>query len=540
MPNVYLDSLKTGTPQNEPIPGREGEMSLNNAGGYTFDVDDWTRLERFLILGTEGGTYYVDVPKLTRDNSGVVLRCIREDGVRVVNRIVEISDGGLAPKNDPAIFALALAAKNGDNVTRSLAYKSVPKVCRIGTHIFQFVAAIDAVGGWGRGARQGVSKWYTEQSPERLGLQLVKYRNRESWVHRDVLRVAHPNPSEGNAALLAYAAGKYAPEGHYYNVTDLQYLPAIVVAYETAKTSTVEGTVKLIREYNLPRECVNTEFLTDPQVQEALLYNSPLTALIRNLSNYTKSGVLTPFSDGTKRVVELLSNEESLRKSRVHPMGIYMALCQYSEGHGLRGSGQWKPVQAVLDALDEAFYAAMGNVTPSGVKTLHVIDNSGSMDSGYHGADYKGLKAPISMATAMAMVAVRTEGNMELVVCNTQVHPAALSKTMRLDAAVKYINSLPKGGTDLAKPFEYLQTQRYDVDAVVTLTDDETWAGKIHPAQALANYRRSVGHGVKNVIMSMVPTAHSIGDHGDSDTLQLVGLDSSAPAIITGFLRGEL
>ena len=30
----------------------------NAAGGYTFAVDDLSRLRRFLTLGTEGGTYY--------------------------------------------------------------------------------------------------------------------------------------------------------------------------------------------------------------------------------------------------------------------------------------------------------------------------------------------------------------------------------------------------------------------------------------------------------------------------------------------------
>jgi 60 kDa SS-A/Ro ribonucleoprotein len=41
-------------------------------------------------------------------------RGIKADGVRAVNRIVEISDGGRAPKNDPAIFALALVVTDGD------------------------------------------------------------------------------------------------------------------------------------------------------------------------------------------------------------------------------------------------------------------------------------------------------------------------------------------------------------------------------------------------------------------------------------------
>ena len=48
---------KTKTPQSQPIPGKK--MVANSAGGYSFAVDKWTGLQRFLILGAEGGTYYL-------------------------------------------------------------------------------------------------------------------------------------------------------------------------------------------------------------------------------------------------------------------------------------------------------------------------------------------------------------------------------------------------------------------------------------------------------------------------------------------------
>jgi len=108
-----------GTPQSEAIPGREREMSPNAAGGYAFDLDDWPRLNRFLVLGTEGGTYYTGERPLTLESAAAVLRCIAADGPATVGRIVEVSASGRAPKNDAAIFALALAAKRGDEETRA-------------------------------------------------------------------------------------------------------------------------------------------------------------------------------------------------------------------------------------------------------------------------------------------------------------------------------------------------------------------------------------------------------------------------------------
>ena len=45
---------KKMTPQSMPIPG--SNQIQNSAGGYTWADDPWQLLDRFLILGTEGGT----------------------------------------------------------------------------------------------------------------------------------------------------------------------------------------------------------------------------------------------------------------------------------------------------------------------------------------------------------------------------------------------------------------------------------------------------------------------------------------------------
>src|SRR3954453_5206046 len=96
----------TATPQSKSLVG--SAQVPNSAGGYAWAVDDWTRLDRFLILGSEGGSYYIGEQTLTRENAEAVLRCIKSDGPRAVKRIVAVSHQGRAPKNDPAIFALAL------------------------------------------------------------------------------------------------------------------------------------------------------------------------------------------------------------------------------------------------------------------------------------------------------------------------------------------------------------------------------------------------------------------------------------------------
>ena len=90
---------------------------------------------------------------------------------------------------------------------------------------------------------------------------------------------------------------------------------------------------------------VRTDHLGEPAVLSALLESSPLTALIRNLGNLTRAGVLTPFSEGTQTVVRHLSSPDSLHRSRVHPMAIFLALRTYASGT-VRGPRHLDPCSA--------------------------------------------------------------------------------------------------------------------------------------------------------------------------------------------------
>ncbi len=196
----YLRSALEPVPQTEPMPGQVA----NSAGGYSFGVDDWSRLDRFLILGSEGGSYYATERKLTKENASAVLRCIAADGPRVVTRVVEVSDAGRAPKNDPAIFVLALCMKADDARTRAAAREAVSKVCRIGTHLMHLASFVNDLGGWGRGTKRAFAQWYNGKPASELGYQLVKYQSRDGWANRDVLRLAHPTaPTVDHAALYA-------------------------------------------------------------------------------------------------------------------------------------------------------------------------------------------------------------------------------------------------------------------------------------------------------------------------------------------------
>lgn len=73
------------------------------------------------------------------------------------------------------------------------------------------------------------------------------------------------------------------------------------------------------------------------------------------------------------------------------------------------------------------------------------------------------------------------------------------------------------------------------VDTFIIYTDNETWSGRIHPVQALQQYRRKIGIPAKLIVVGMTSTEFTIADPNDNGMLDCVGFDSATPQIISDF-----
>jgi 60 kDa SS-A/Ro ribonucleoprotein len=538
-------------PQSEPIPGTT--QVANSSGGFSFPVDDWTRLDRFLVLGAEGGSYYATERTLTQENAAAVSRCLTADGLRTVARIVEISECGRAPKNDPAIFALALAASYQQSTeTRQAALAAMPRVCRTGTMLFQFNEAVEQLRGHGRALNRAIARWYLHKSPRDLAYQCVKYQRRNGWSHRDLLRLAKPKATGAHQEIFHWIAKGWPGVGADPH-TNADLNP--IWAMEKAKRATGKDEIcRLIRDFDLVRECIPTRWLTEAAVWEALLEKMPLTAMIRNLATMTRVGLLTPMAAAVSMVVERLDSDEHLRKARIHPIAILAALWTYKAGRGERGRNVWAPVAQVIDALDTAFYRAFDNIEPTGKRWLLALDVSGSMSGGAI-AGVPGLTPRVG-SCAMALITAATESLYSFVAftsggwqCRAAgkgqwasmgytngLTPFDISPRERLDDVGARTAALPMGGTDCALPMLYATERKIAVDVFAVYTDSETWAGDIHPVQALRDYRQRTGIGAKLIVVGMVSNGFSIADPDDGGMLDVVGFDTSTPAVMADFV----
>jgi 60 kDa SS-A/Ro ribonucleoprotein len=548
----------TRTPQGQPMPGVKNQVR-NAAGGYVFGKDLWTRVEDFLILGTTGGTFYTAEAQLTAQNLAVLLEARDTDPERFVTLAREISDSrpSRAPKPDPCIFALALAAS--DAKARPYAKAAFADVIRTTDHLAKFfgycknIAGKDSKAGHGtslvsgRAMRTMLASFFNGRDVHDAAFAALKGRQRktpsgEDMALRDIIRLSHAaGRTAEHTALIGWLAGKVSDEQAREILPDVDNFLAAQAAV------TKDEALALILERRVPWEFIPSELRT-AKVWRALADTVGMTALIRNLGLMTRLGTIKPFADVNDRVVARLTSQDGLVRARVHPVDLYLALKAYQSGrsqpHPKAAVQTWQPVGVITDALEQAYGLSFGAVEPSGKKLLVAVDSSGSMAGngwwapGGNMVTVNGTEigTPYEVANTMAAMLARTEGgNVHVIDVDTSVHASKVTPKTSFRDIARWRPS--GGGTDLSLPFSWARTQNMKVDGIVVLTDSETWAGHAHAQQELQRYRRAVNPDVRVVVVSMTAAGYQIVDPGDEAVLSVAGLDAALPKVISGFIR---
>jgi 60 kDa SS-A/Ro ribonucleoprotein len=511
----------TNRTQKQPIFGRT-DMVQNNAGGYGFEITPQERLERFLLIGSEGGTYYVGEQKLTQENAENILKLLKTNGAEVVATVVDFAVNRRAPKADAGIFVLALAASFGDQATKNAAYQAVTSVAQNSTQLFTFLANVQNLRGWSRGLRKAVARFYTGKSVEKLAYQIVKYRNRAGFTHRDALRLSHPQTTDAaRNELLKYAVGK---------VTEAESTNTLVQTFGKAQTAKGAELVALIDSAKLTWEMVPTSELNDADVLKALLPNMQLTALVRNLNRFAKAGLTKGNSATTKAIVKQLTDKEFVG-SNMHPVNVINSMLTYSSGRGVKGDSTWEVNQNIVDALQTTFELALKALVPTNKKILIGVDISGSMNAPVNGMQMNASQ----IANVLAVTILKSEPNAEMVWFDTNIVPAKLGRRSSIDEVLR--NSPHGGGTDCAQPIIYAANELESFDAILILTDSETWAGPRHGFEVLQSYRKNVNRDVKVIEIALTATGHSTMPADDKNLLRVVGFDASVIDVVNAYLE---
>lgn len=523
---------------NREIPATEQASPLqvkNNGGGFSFEVSDKVRLERFLILGTDGGTYYVKEMDLTKQNVDFLRKLVKTDEDLVRDTAVAISEAGRAYRNDAAIFVMALLLAEGKN--KSATVDAINKVVRTGMHVYQLAEFIKALGGWGKAKRAAIAGWFSSKTPDELAYQAVKYRQRNGWTMRDLMRKAHPkglNPQVGNFIL-----GK----------TDVALNePEILTGFKVMQTSkSVEGVLGTLSMYpNLPWETIPTQFLNDLRVWKKLMENGQLRgqALVRQITRLAK---LDAFDDMrfAREYADALTDEKMIKKTRLHPMQYLNAYVVYTQGQlsakspywGSVGRNKsWKTSAIIQDALDDGFGLSFGNIEPSNKNMMISVDVSSSMT--WYAAGTSNFSCA-QAAGAMALITARIEPYYDVNGFANYMKPLNITARDGIDSAFRKVQNHNFGSTNPSAPIGHALANKIPVDTFVIITDNEVNSGR-HVHEVIKEYRQKTGIPARLVVMGMAANHFSIADPDDAGMLDVVGFDTNTPKVVSDFSAGRI
>ena len=532
--NYRFFTNKDKTPQNQAIPGREAEMIRGRSGGYMFEAGIWKTLSRCLLIGTANSTYYAGKRELTDDFVDTVTKAIALDPVRVANEIVYASDGR-SINNSAPILALVLLSMGDSSEAKQAFVEIFSQVVRTGSHFYEWLNYTKSMRGFGKVIKQVGTAWLSREDVKGLAYQLLKYQQRHGFSNRDALRLFHVKPvTEEHDRLYNWVVNGWSE------------LPAQIPSpateqiwwYEWLKRHP-EDTCRAISEGKLTHEMAAPVGNMDRQAWQLLFETMPIGAMLRNLGSLTNLEVLRIDSiSNLERLEAVLNNRNYLRKGRIHPIDVLKALKTYASGGKVgRSKKTWIPVPRIVDILEKALELSFDVIKPTKKVFLHAVDISGSMSYGV--VDSVGLNC-CEIATAMALVTAKAEKNYAIRGFSTKFIDLSISKRDSFSSALKKASKRNFGGTDASVAYDWAIKNKFKADVMCFWTDNESWAGRKHPSQALKEYRRQVNPDAKAVYVTLAPYNITLVDPQDSNSWDLAGFDPGIPRLIQMIANNEV
>ena len=343
----FFTRKQKGTPQNQPIPGREAEMIQGRSGGWMFDAGLWKLLRRCLLIGTAQSTYYAQKRELTDDFIDVLKQAVDTDPGRVASEIVYASNGRSINNSAPLLGLVLLSM--GKTPEAKEAFRAIfPEVVRTGSHFYEWLSYTKSLRGFGKIIQDVGTQWLSREDVKGLAYQLLKYQQRYGFSNRDALRLFHVKPpTDEHQQLFNWVVkgwNNYLPDE----------IPSEALTqiwwYEWLKHHP-EQTHKAIKKGHLTHEMAAPVGKMDKKAWQLLFNEMPIGAMLRNLGSLTELGVLRADEpENIDRVENVLNDVNRLKKGRIHPIDVLKALKTYQSGGKLgRSKKNWQPVPRLVE-----------------------------------------------------------------------------------------------------------------------------------------------------------------------------------------------
>ena len=419
--------------------------TCNEAGGIAYTLTPKQQLAQLAATGCLNSTYYADA----QDQLEQVLELAEQlDAEFIAKTAVYARQKGFM-KDMPALLLAVLAQKDVNMLARVF-----DQVADNGKMLRNFAQIIrsGAVGrkSFGNRPKKLMQTWLLTATEK----QLLNAAVGNSPSLADVVKMVHPKPREAwRAAWFAWLIGK---------PYDRAALPPITRAFEDYKQS---------RQGTLPD--VPFQMLTALELNSGdwaqIARNGSWQQVRQNLNTFLRHDVFAK-SKNIKMVAEKLRDQTAIRRARVLP---YQLLTAY------QAASEQMPSE-IREALQDAMETAVQNVPAIRGKVVVCPDVSGSMHSpatGYRGSATSRTRC-IDIAALVSAAMLRTNPKarvipFERITVNVQLNP----RDSVMTNAQKLAN-IGGGGTVCSAPLAMLNREKADVDLVVIVSDNESWADR--------------------------------------------------------------
>ena len=417
--------------------------TYNEAGGIAYTLTPKQQLAQLAATGCLNNTYYADA----QSQLDQVLKLAESlDAEFIAKTAVYARQKGFM-KDMPALLLAVLAQKDVNMLARVF-----DQVVDNGKMLRNFAQIIrsGAVGrkSFGNRPKKLMQTWLLTATEK----QLLNAAVGNSPSLADVVKMVHPKPREAwRAAWFAWLIGK---------PYDLEALPPITRAFEDYKQSR-EGELP-----NVPFQMLTALDLNSGDWAE-IARNGSWQQVRQNLNTFLRHEVFAK-SENIKMVAEKLRDETAIARASVLP---YQLLTAY------QATSNQMPFE-IREALQDAMETAVQNVPAIQGKVVVCPDVSGSMHSsvtGHRGsATSKTRCIDIAALVSAAMLRTNPQARVipfEQITVNVQLNP----RDSIMTNAEKLAN-IGGGGTACSAPLAILNREKADVDLVVIVSDNESWA----------------------------------------------------------------
>lgn len=467
-----------------------------NCEGYPAFSRSWQeQYVQLLLTNTMSNTFYMDETSLMLHSQELHEAALNEDVCFAAKAMIYARNQGFM-RLQP-IFGLSLLSNGYPNLFKRV----FPYIIQTPADLSDFLYILSsAKRGQGGRAVKTMAAQYLNRLSE---YHAIKYKGKGlAFPLADMLRTIHPKPvNNKQSALFAYLRAKGTP--------DLSELPQVAAVRQLHTAHSEAEQIAAIAAGRLPHNLVTGAVKMTPAIWEALLPDMPLFALLRHLATLERNNIV----DNHRELIEnRLADETSLRRAKILPFRLAQAYQSINNA--------W-----IKDALRNAVEKSIVNLPELEGSVAILLDISGSMEGQYL----------VSGALFALGLYKQSGGKAKFLLFDTAVYDPQPSLCDSILTQAERIKS--GGGTDTGVALKYLRQQKWNIDTIVLITDEQQNSGSPFYKE-LTSYRKTVNRYAKAVIIDLTPYDAAMTPPDDEQTYYCYGWSDAALTFTANVTRG--